>query len=399
MSHLWQDVFDLLIIGGILSASETFVMKKLNHSKFVRSMMLASFVGVSITAHAADDLQGWTINGHLDTYYLYDFGKPGTLAGTNVRQFDIKNNQFGFAALEVDLTRKATDKNPFGITANILFGKNADIIAFNEPGGQESSKVLQQLYVTYALSKYNTTVDFGKFLSWVGYEGVDSSTNDNYSRSFLYTLGQPIYHTGLRGNFACTKNVSANLYFVNGWNEVEDSNGGKSYGATLAYTPSEATAVTANYYGGQEGSAGVSGIGFTSLGGRTVNLGDLIVTHQLTKNIKLALNADYADAKGFDGTAGGHWSGIAAYAKINLSDKFAAAVRAETFSDTDGLRGNGNSARYNSLTGNLDYALTKDSLFRLELRYDKSNIAVFNSDNGGTSDNRTTLSFSHVLKF
>jgi hypothetical protein len=193
--------------------------------------------------------------------------------------------------------------------------------------------------------------------------------------------------------------VSANLYLVNGWNELEDSNGGKSYGATVAFTPSEATSVTANYYGGQEGSANGSGIGFTSAGARGVNTGDLIVTHQLNKNIKLALNADYTDAKGFDGTAGGHWSGIAAYVKVGLTDKLSGALRAETFNDTDGLRGTGNSARYNSLTGNLDYALTKDSLFRLELRYDKSNIKAFNSDNGGTSDNRTTLSFSHVLKF
>jgi len=374
-------------------------MKNYNYSKLVRSMMLASFVGVSITAHAADDLQGWTFGGHLDFYYLYDFGKPDMVNGTNMRQFDVKNNQFGFAALELDVTRKATDKNPFGITANLLFGKNADIINFNEPGGPQSAKEIQQLFVTYALPKYNSTVDFGKFSSWIGYESVDSSANDNYSRSFLYTLGQPIYHAGLRLNTTCTKTVSANLYLVNGWNELEDSNGGKSYGATVAFTPSEATSVTANYYGGQEGSANGSGIGFTSAGARGVNTGDLIVTHQLNKNIKLALNADYTDAKGFDGTAGGHWSGIAAYVKVGLTDKLSGALRAETFNDTDGLRGTGNSARYNSLTGNLDYALTKDSLFRLELRYDKSNIKAFNSDNGGTSDNRTTLSFSHVLKF
>ncbi len=374
-------------------------MKNLSHPNLLRSSLLAGIVGITAAAHAADDAPAWSYNGHLDFYYSYDFGKPPTLMGTNLRQFDVKNNQFGLAVLQVDVSRKATAKNPFGITASFVVGKNADIIAFNEPGGPNSTKEIQQLYVTYAVPKSSATIDFGKFLSTMGYEGVDSSTNDNYSRSFLYTLGQMIYHTGFRGTTPIGKNLTGSLYLVNGWNEVEDSNGGLSYGASLGYNPTDKTAITANYYGGQEGSGGVSGIGFTSPGARGINFGDLVITHQLTPKIKLALNADYTDAKGFDGSAGGHWSGIAGYVTVNLASNLNGAVRYETFSDTDGLRGTGASARYNSFTTNLDYSLTKDALFRLELRVDKSNLNVFNSDKAGGSDNRTTLSLSHVLKF
>lgn len=359
--------------------------------------MLAATFGISIAAQAADDTPTWTYGGHLDFYYLYDFGKPPTALGTNGRQFDVKNNQFSLAVLEVDVSRKPTASNPFGITANFTFGKNADIISFLEPGGPNSTKQIQQLFVTYALPKSEMTLDFGKYLTNMGYEGVDSSANDNYSRSFLYTLGQMIYHTGFRLNAPLTKTLTGNLYLVNGWNEVEDSNGGKSYGASLAFNPSAKTSVMANYYGGQEGSAGVNGIGLA--GARGINFGDLVISHQLTEKVKLAINADYTDAKGFDGTTGGHWSGIAGYVKAQLTDKFAGAVRYEAFSDPDGLR-SGFQARYNSLTGTLDYAMSKDSLLRFEVRYDKSNLPVYNSDKaGGLSDNRTTLSLSHVLKF
>ena len=123
------------------------------------------------------------------------------------------------------------------------------------------------------------------------------------------------------------------------------------------------------------------------------------MSHQLSKRIKLALNADYADAKGFDGTPGGKWSGIAGYLKADLATKISGCVRYETFSDSDGLRGTGISARYNSLTGTLDYNLSKDALFRLEARYDTANISAFNSNKAGGSQTRTTLSLSHVLKF
>ncbi len=363
-------------------------------------MMLVATLGGTVTANAADDLlQGFTLSGHFDYYYMFDLGNPSTGAGSNLRQFDVSPNQFGFAAFELDLIRKATATNPFGITANFLLGKNADIIALNEPAGQNSSKLIQQLYVTYAVPKSDATVDLGKFLSWVGYEGADSSANDNYSRSFLYTLGQPVYHTGLRGSTTIAKNVTGSVYLVNGWNEVQDSNGGKSYGATVALTPSSKAAVTFNYYGGQEGSAAVNGSGFTSVGGRTVNLGDFIATYQLSGKVKLAVNADYADAKGFDGTGGGKWSGVAAYVTDQFSSKFSGAIRAETVSDPDGIRGVGFSARYNSLTGTLTWNTSKDSLFRLEARYDKSNASVFNADNNTPKDNRTTITLSHVLKF
>jgi hypothetical protein len=361
-------------------------------------MMLAATFSISLAAWAADDIQGFSFSGHLDYYYMADFAKPSTAAGTNLRQFDLLQNQFGFAAFEVDALKKPTATNPFGITANFLIGKNADIIAAAEPAGQNSSKLIQQLFVTYAVPKSDATVDFGKFLTWVGYEGVDATADDQYSRSFLFTLGQPIYHTGLRGSTTIFKNVTGSLYLVNGWNEVQDSNGGKSYGATIGLTPTSKSTVTFNYYGGQEGSDAISGIGFTSAGARGVNMGDFIATYQLSAKTKLAVNADYADAKGFDGSSGGKWSGVAAYVTHTLTDKWTLAARGETFSDPDGLRVAGG-GRFNSLTGTLSYNSSKDSQFRLEVRYDKSNVAAFNADNGSMKDNRTTLTFSHVLKF
>jgi hypothetical protein len=196
--------------------------------------------------------------------------------------------------------------------------------------------------------------------------------------------------------------LTAAVAAVNGWNEVDDSNAGKGYGASLSGTFGKTT-VTGNYYGGNEGSAKVNGFG--SGGVTSVQLADLIVVHQLTPTIKLALNADYGQAKPTEtdpNASHGKFSGIAGYVKATFTPVLSGGLRYEVFTDKNGIRtGAGpTGARLTEVTGNLDYSVSKDALFRVELRYDKSNRSLFPSDDtGGTSKERTTLCFSHVLKF
>ena len=375
-----------------------------------RSMAFAALSTFFVTANAQTEmpsiLKDLSVTGYVDMYYSYDFGKP--MSGANVlggsgRQFDVANNQFGFAALALNINKKITADNPFGFTIGVLLGKNADILNAFEPAGPNSSfKNLSQAYVSYAVPKSPVTVDLGKFLTWIGYEGLASADNDNYSRSFLYYYSQPVYHTGVRASGTLPGGLTAAVAAVNGWNEVDDSNAGKGYGASLSGTFGKTT-VTGNYYGGNEGSAKVNGFG--SGGVTSVQLADLIVVHQLTPTVKLALNADYGQAKPTEtdaNAAHGKFSGIAGYVKATFTSVLSGGLRYEVFTDKNGIRtGAGpTGARLTEVTGNLDYNVSKDALFRVELRYDKSNRSLFPSDDtGGTSKERTTLSFSHVLKF
>ena len=364
-------------------------------------MAFAAFSALIVTANAQTDVSSFlkdlSIGGYLDMYYQYDFGKPNTGNTVGWRQYDISHNQFSFAALGVNISKKTGEDSPFGFTLNVLLGKNADILNGLEPAGPNNSfKNLTQAYVTYAPHGTDLTVDFGKFLTWIGYEGLQSADNDNYSRSFLYTLAQPVYHLGIRATKPLPGGMSLTAAVVNGWNEVEESTATKSYGASLSKTFGK-TFVAANYYGGHE-QAGFGGPAYET----EVNLGDLVITHQLTEKLKLAINADYGDVKpttAAQGTTSGKFYGIAGYLKATISPVLAGAVRYETFTDKAGLRtGFATGARFSSITGNLDYSLSKDGLLRIEVRYDKANQNAFASESGA-KDNLTTISFSHVLKF
>ncbi|CAN5388572.1 hypothetical protein BH11ARM2_BH11ARM2_23790 [soil metagenome] len=396
-------------------------MAKGHITRYARSLTLATiFFSSAVGAHAQSDstfLKGFSFSGFLDLYYQYDFGRPGTgdfntkggSNGLNFRQFDSSHNSFTLAALQLNAIRKPTAENPWGLTVQLSGGKVADILALTEPAGANSaSKFLQQAYVTYA-AKQGLTVDFGKFLTWIGYEGIQSADQDLYSRGFLFYFCQPIYHTGLRASIPIPNSpVTASAYLVNGWNEFEDSNAAKTYGASLGATFGK-TSISTNYLGGNEGSAGVNG--FVSGGTTNVNLGDLVLVHQLNDKIKLALNADYGTARPTDGNAlasHGKFYGIAGYIRGQINPTFAAAVRYEAVNDPDGIRSGINvgtgGARFNSVAGTLDFNLSPESLLRFELRYDYSNRDAFNSSSGagaalGGNSNRTTLTVSHTLKF
>jgi hypothetical protein len=137
------------------------------------------------------------------------------------------------------------------------------------------------------------------------------------------------------------------------------------------------------------------GIGFPTSQVLMTHILDLIVIYNLSPTLKLALNADYADASK-DNAAGGHWSGWALYAKKNLSDKTSAALRWERFNDSNGLR-TGAAQHLSSLTGTFEYLLSPSVVSRVELRYDKAGTAIFPSST--TSNKQTTLSYSQVYKF
>ena len=73
-------------------------------------------------------------------------------------------------------------------------------------------------------------LDFGKFVTPMGAEVIETKDNWNYSRSLLFALAIPYYHAGLRATYNFSDKFAASAYLVNGWNDVVDNNHGKTIG-------------------------------------------------------------------------------------------------------------------------------------------------------------------------
>ena len=351
----------------------------------------------------AQSTSEWTFAGYVDVYYQYDLGRPDSGDNVNGRGFDIAHNRFRLAVAELDIAKPPTVKNPFGLTLQLYAGKNAELIHLAEPGGKDKYRYVRQAYVSYAPpnSKNAVQFDLGKFDTWIGYEGIDNRSQDQYSRSFNWTYSEPVYETGLRVTGKLSDKLNGSFYIVRGWSEVEDGNGSPSIGVALSYAASPKTTVTLQNHYGDEGSDRVNGagsyggIGFPNAGTAKVHLLDLIISHQLTEKTKIALNVDLGNANGSlnDGT----WNGEVLYIKHQVSPEQAAAFRLERMEDKNGLRA-GVPIQFYSITGNYDWTLHKNAVLRLELRRDFASQAFFNGDNG-LQRNRTTLTLGAIVKF
>jgi len=153
---------------------------------------------------------------------------------------------------------------------------------------------------------------------------------------------------------------------VNGWNNVEPINSGKTYGFTGAYAWKKVT-WNHNYYVGPEHAG-------TTKGWR--NLYDTSVAVNQTDNFSWYLNFDYGRDKNAVGSGASQWTGLAGAARYAIGKKYAIATRIEFFNDADGLMtGAAQNVKEYTLTG--EYKITDWLMTRTEFRTDWSDHGFF----------------------
>ncbi|HEY3781566.1 MAG TPA: outer membrane beta-barrel protein [Fimbriimonadaceae bacterium] len=343
----------------------------------------------------------FTFGGYLDFYYMYDSGQPHL--DLNDRWFDVKNNCPTLAEADLDILKAPSARVPIGVTINLIAGRSADVLHGTEPGGVHPYEYIGQAFLTYATpGKRSLTINAGQFYTWIGYEGLDSRTQDNYSRSFDFTLMEPDYHLGVNASYALSPKLTGTVYLVNGWNEDVESHNGKSWGLQLAYAASDKLNISIQNYSGPEGSdrtnpAGTyGGIGFPNPGTHFVNLLDVFATYQAHPDLKFVACLDYASAAG---PGGGTWDGEAVYMKKQLNGLSSGTLRLERAGDNSGLR-TGTPVTLWSATATYDLGWKnfKYLLSRFEIREDFAGASTFVSSSGPRRQ-RTTFTVAEVLHF
>jgi Putative beta-barrel porin-2, OmpL-like. bbp2 len=332
---------------------------------------------------------GIQFSGFVDTYYSLNFGHPSP-AGTNattgnqpIRAFDIQADKFSLNMVELALQKSPTDQTPIGFRVDLDFGPGASIVHGLDPGGSTFNNI-EQAYVTYvAPIGKGLTIDLGQFVTWVGYEVIESQDNWNYSRGILFTWAIPFYHAGLRLTLPVTDTLTVSLMGVNGWNNAVSNNAGKDLGASIAFTGIPKVSLVAD---GIWGSYAADGF--------RRDVYDFIATITPTDKLSLAANADYGtdDCLVNNGPAGAgcatpgkaSWFGVAGYLRYAFTDAAAMALRAEWYKDGDGTT-TGVAQTLGEITATGEYKIASALLTRLEFRRDWSNQTYFL--NGGSTPN------------
>jgi hypothetical protein len=295
----------------------------------------------------------------LDAFYSQDLNHPASGLG-GFRNFDWKQG-LELNAAEINLER---DGPEFGFRLDAGLGEMFRSMNLSDPWGGPN-RYISQAFVSYKPRKNGLRFDFGKFYTSVGAEAAETYNNFNYSRSLLFTLGEPYYHFGFRATIPLTASFSAGVQLVNGWNDVRDNNSGKSVALVSTWTHPK-WGWSEVYMTGPEKSG-------TDPGFR--RLYDSVFTVSPNRWANAYVEGLWA----MDRRIGGgkdQWSGVAGTAKFSLPKNWSLSQRVERFYDSTGFT-TGTPQHLTEATNTLDYRPARFLVVRSEFRRDWSDQNVF----------------------
>ena len=369
---------------------------------------------LSSVALAEDDSLANKLNlslyGYVETSYTQNFNNPQSGVNNN-RSFDGDANSFRPNMAQLVLEKAAsptgalTDRAGFRLKLN--FGEDAKFT-----GGTGSDDFdFQEAYIQY-MPVDNLTFQAGRMNTLIGYEVIESPLNPNFSRSFMFGIGEPFTVTGFRASFDFSDSASLAVSAINSFYGYQrDDNNSKSIEALLSLAPTDNVGVSIfGFWGPEDSSRGEPTADRMQVGG--------ILDVQASDRLELVLEGYYGNHAGLTDDAGGsynaRWNGVAGYAIYEFNDQWGLHARAEVFEDAAGyLSCFGDLAIGNAhvcpagaatdqtlweTTWTLQYKPVPNLITRMEFRYDESDRATF-QDGDGVSNSQSTLAGEMIFLF
>ncbi len=315
------------------------------------------------------------VTGLVDGYYSFNFNHPASGYNT-LRNFESKAEQFSLNMAELSLHKDTSDDDVIGFRVDLGFGRAWDIFHATDPGDRVIQRRIPQAFVSLRPKGWGGfQVDFGKFYTSVGAELTENVYTWHYGRGYMYTNG-PYYHYGMRMTKPLSDNFSVGFQLVNGWNNVEDNNTGKTMGFNAAYTTDKFSWLFNSYIGPEKGPGQP---GWRQIYDTVLNL---TPTDWFTGYI------DYyhgREAQAY--SAGGpdaNWDAIGVSGKFNMNPTNFVAFRYEFYGDHQGFpTGYGSQINLQSFTATLSHTWQGGLEMRAEYRRDMSDHPFFEHGNQG----------------
>ena len=331
--------------------------------------------------------KGITLSGYVDVSYNYNFNggvadrssdsfrylfnnkkvfAPSPSIGG--RQFDVDSNDFSINQVKLALEKALPEENTWaaGFRIDLMFGEDAKYISGNDDVIDLSGSVsLQQAYVNFRIPVGNgLDVKFGRFVTLLGYEVIETPSNINVTRSFNFTWAIPLHHTGILFTYPLNDLVELSLGLVNGWNN-EDSNflDGSDFskaitGQVKVKNPGGNAVTAVSFIYSPEGEYAINNAPITNdivpsfnenSNTFVVNWWGEWIPKFANDRLLLAFELNFGiveDNYGYEfrgekvdkgfGENTDIWYGAALYAKYQVNDVFSLASRFEYFKDLDG---------------------------------------------------------------
>jgi hypothetical protein len=410
--------------------------------------------------------KGITLSGYVDVSYTEQFGGRGTgFGGAQAigHQFDTNNNNFNVQAVKLALEKALPDKNEWaaGFRVDAILGSDAKFLgdsAFGASSGGTSTSyplALEQALVKFRIPVGNgLDIYAGKFVTFLGYEVIESPANLNFSRGLLFTNAIPLTHTGVYADYKFNDTFEAKFGVVDGWNNsispgstgnanaTDEQNtenfGGKAITGQLNITaPGKNANICQSFIYSPDGENYGTGTGFDNGPVFVYDIwGNWNPTFVKDSALTLGFNADFGyngasggvgnangvnqgnngfglqDGTTFGGVAGDSntWYGVALYASYKLNKVITLSARGEYLHEDAsevpkfGFANTNNDDFSETLTAS--FAIWDNLLTRAEYRYDHvvngsvfNNLGATTSAGSGTYQDQNEVSLEAVYSF
>lgn len=326
---------------------------------------------------------GVTLDGYISGGYTYGFNDKaaagpdlgGRIFSGNTDSFDLNQAAFTLAKLPAQGA---------GAMVNVIAGEDAKVLNAAYGDGGDNINVTQA-YLQYATG--GLTVMGGRFVTLAGAEVINDTQNANISRGFLFSLVQPLVHTGVRASY---KMGGATVYggLLNsafapplGSPDVDTQ---KSVELGLSLAPSSTTSLMLSAYHSGDNGAGTD----------KDTLIDAVFSLQTSDALQLVLNADYRKIEPLGGGGDTKIWGVAGYGNYKVSDKTRASLRIE-YADAEAPGGDNDIQSY---TLTLGHKVASNLELLGEIRLDNADTSIF-PDGAGTEDSQSDVAIKAIYKF
>src|SRR4051794_38845442 len=193
------------------------------------------------------DEYGFNVYGFIEGSWTYNFNNPEDHINRG-RVFDFEDQDLTLNQIDLTVERAIStngDKFDIGGKMEWIWGSDARLIhsngLFDHYGvtdGPDEQFDLVQMYATFNVPiGEGLLVTAGKFVTPMGYETINPTTNPLFSHSYLFGFAIPFTHTGITAKYQVSKDWSVYGGLVRGWDQaLEDNNGDwMSYMAGAAY--------------------------------------------------------------------------------------------------------------------------------------------------------------------
>ena len=351
-----------------------------------------------------------SLYGYVEASYTQNLNNPSTGVNSS-RSFDGDANSFRPNMAQIVLEKVASSEGAVTDRAGFRVKLNAGEDAKFTGGSGDDDFDFQEAYVQYIAPIENgVTFQAGRMNTLIGYEVIESPLNPNFSRSFLFGMGEPFTVTGFRASYDFNDSVSFAASAINSFTGLQaDNNSSKSIEALLSLAPMDNVGISVFGFWGPEGARGQKDAERVQVGG--------IFDVQVTDQLELVLEGYYGNQAnaGGPGTANARWNGVAGYFIYDFTDQWGLHVRTEVFEDAaaffscggaPGVAGNALVCPDGAIadqtlwetTWTVQYKPVPNLITRAEFRYDKSDRLTF-QDGAGVGNNQTTLAAEAIFLF